>query len=168
MLNNTWRKHHHEVKYVPICHPYLRIMSNCRNRMILCLICQIIALFKQQMHSGSHYSSAESFHIFLSVYSYCNFLALCHFICSLGISSYRCSYSCQQPLKQHHIFYRHCTIHSLSKALHFQLLLHQLDWRKKTQIIQFYILHKERLQLIQWLSTFPMWNCVKCGFLHST
>lgn len=41
--------------------------------MILCLVCQIIALFKHQMLSSSHYSSAESFHIFLSVYSYCTF-----------------------------------------------------------------------------------------------
>lgn len=134
-------------------------MSNCRNGMILCLVCQIIALFKHQMLSSSHYSSAESFHIFLSVYSYCNFLALCHFIHSLGISSYRCFYSCQQPLKQHHIFYIHCTVNSLSKALHFQLLLHQLDWRIKPKSFSSTVLHKERPQLMEGLSIFPVRNC---------
>lgn len=70
-------------------HPCLRIMLNYRNKMILCLICQIIALLICYMYSGSHCGSAASFKIFLSIYSYCNLLALCHLIHSLGISCYR-------------------------------------------------------------------------------
>lgn len=92
--------------------------------------------------------SRQSIHIAI-------FLVLCHFIHSLGINSYRRSDSCQQPLKQHHIFYIHCTVHSLSKALHFQLLLHQLDWRKNPKSFSSAVLHKERLPLIINLS------CVK-------
>lgn len=70
------------------------------------------------------------FHIFMSAYSYCNFLALCC-MHSLRIISYRSSYSCLQPLSSNTFsIYISLFIH-FSKQSTFSCF-YQIHWQKNT------------------------------------